>query len=137
MTNRHQQWILNDNTQNLIHCVQYLPRNRNLCFLRNDHVGLKNTWGIKVVFWRALSAYIFLFWVFLTIFFHFNFRKWTILFPFFERSARSSSRGLNYEDIEKRKICGSFEEIKKLNKETLFKYTDYIVTYRWHLYYTL
>ena len=39
-----------------------------ISFSRNNHVGLKNTWGIKVVFWRELSAYIFLFWVF-TIFF--------------------------------------------------------------------
>ena len=64
-------------------------------FFRNNHVGLKNTWGIIVVFWQALSDYIFLFWVFTTFFFYLNFRKWTILFPFFERSASSSSRGLN------------------------------------------
>ena len=37
-------------------------------FIRNNHVGLKNTWEIKVVFWQALSSYIFYF-EFLQLFF--------------------------------------------------------------------
>ena len=47
----------------------YSKNNLFYFFFRKNHVGLKNTWGIKVVFWQALSAFIFLFWVYTTLIF--------------------------------------------------------------------
>ena len=43
----------------------------------------------------SISLYFFILSFYNCFFFYFNFRKWTILFPFFEHLA-SSSRGLNY-----------------------------------------
>ena len=54
--------VLTENAQFMFFETLILGYSKNtfyIFFFSNNHVGLKNTSGIKVVFWQALSAYIF------------------------------------------------------------------------------